>query len=250
MSVVEVAIDGPVARVVLNRPDEGNAIDLEVARHLRDAVEAWDAAGCRVAVVSAKGSVFCGGGDVRAMSTEPDGYVRELADALHDAFRAMAASPAVVIAAVHGAAAGAGFGLVLNADLVVAADTAVFLSAYAALGVTPDGGTSYLLPRIVGPKRAMDLVLGGRRLSAGEAEQWGIVNRTVSAPLLTETVDALTGMLAGLAPGAIAGSKKLLSQAWIDGFHGHLDAESESIARLVRSEESLRLQEAFLSPQL
>ena len=247
-SSVEVTTGGPVARLRLSRPDEGNAIDLELAAGLRNAIDRICDAGAVVAVLEAQGPLFCGGGDIAAMAGAADrsAYTRELADTLHDALLAMADSPVITIAAVHGAVAGAGLGLVLNADLVVAASGAKFMAAYGSLGVTPDGGASYLLPRIAGVLRASEILIGGVSLDAATAHSWGLVNRVVGLDELPAAVEALAASVASTPAAVLAKTKRLISAGLRTDYADPLRAESESISSFIASEESIRRQSAFL----
>ncbi len=249
MTGLTVARESTITHLRLNRQVEGNALNLELARALEEAVSTARSDGTRVIVLASDGPVFCGGGDVAAMSTAPDpaAYTFELASSLHRALVALAESGLVLVAAVQGAAAGAGFGLVLNADYVIASEKAMFLTAYSALGVSPDGGTTHLLPRIVGHQRAAALTLAGRRLDADTARDWGIVNEVVAAEELGQAAASIAATIARTPAAALTATKHLLSAGWTSGYEEHLAQEAESIAQLMGSEESRALQSAFLS---
>lgn len=238
-----------VTQVRLARPDDGNALNIEIAAALEEAVSAARSDGTRVLTLSSEGPVFCGGGDVAAMSNAPDpaAYTYELASSLHRALLALAESEIVVVAAVQGAAAGAGFGLVLNADYVIAAEKAKFLTAYSALGVSPDGGTAHLLPHVVGRMRATELTIAGRRLDARTAQQWGIVNDVVAQDELTQATTAIAESIARTPAAALSATKRLLNAAWMPGYKDHLAQEAESITHLMATEESRELQRSFLA---
>jgi 2-(1,2-epoxy-1,2-dihydrophenyl)acetyl-CoA isomerase len=246
--IVERDPEASVAWVVFNRAAEGNPLDIATAREFDAAIEQVVAEGIRVLVVAARGKLFCGGGDVRAMSSadDPSAYTHELANTVHRALLRAAEVDVLVVAAVQGAAAGAGFSLVLNADYVVASERAGFVAAYLALGVTPDAGGSWLLPRIVGQRRASELLLTGRKLDAAAALEWGIVNEVVPPEELTPRATEIARRLAGAPAGAAGATKRLLNAAWSRDYREHLAAESESIAELIASEESRALQNTFL----
>ncbi len=157
-----------------------------------------------------------------------------------------AESGAVLIAAVHGPAAGAGFGLVLNCDYVVAADTATFVSAYSKVGLSPDCGSSYLLPRIAGSTRATQFVLVGKPLDAATAREWGIVSEVVPPAEVAAAARAAAERIAKLPFASRAESKRLLAASWLPGYRAHLDDERDTIARLAGTEESSELRAAFL----
>lgn len=249
MSGLKVSFEGPVARFTLARPDAGNALDLPLALELETAVSQAVEQEVGVVLLDAEGPLFCGGGDVAAMSSAPDpsAYTYQLAGALHRALLAIAEAPLTVVAAVQGPAAGAGLALVLNCDLVIASREATFLAAYAPLGVTPDGGTTHLLPRIVGIRRAASLAMGGHRLTAQEALEWGLVTSLASRDHVEETAMATARRVAETPPEALAETKRLLSRSWLPGYREHLDQERDSIARLIASKDSQERQAEFLS---
>src|ERR1700728_5083502 len=181
---VQVETRGAVALVTLNRKDSGNAINLQMAMDLlAAAMTCARNAAVRAVVLSGAGRNFCCGGDLRAMASRDEtggDYIRELTTHLHAAISHFVRMDPPVIAAVNGTAAGAGVGLVAMADLALCAHSSRFNLAYTAVGLTPDGGTSYLLPRIIGAKRAMELLLLNRTLPAAEALSWGLVNEVVA----------------------------------------------------------------------
>lgn len=248
MTGIVVSREDRITHIRLARPDEGNAIDLELATAFEDAITTARGDGTRVVVLGSEGPVFCGGGDVAAMSgaTDPAAYTFELASILHSALLTLAESGLIMVAAVQGAAAGAGFGLVLNADYVIASENAKFLTAYSALGVSPDGGTTRLLPHVVGHKRAAELAVAGRRLDAQTAQQWGIVNDVVALDELGQATASIARSIAQTPAGALAATKRLLNAEWVEGYGDHLAQEAESISRLMATEESRSLQQSFL----
>ncbi|MEV3914651.1 enoyl-CoA hydratase/isomerase family protein [Streptomyces canus] len=170
-----------VARIVLARPTTANAVDLPTAHALGAAVDRAAQPDVRAVVVLGEGRRFCAGGDVAAMAAARDraAYVEELATTLDDVFRRLAGLSKPVVAAVRGAVAGAGLALMLSCDVIVSAASTKFLLAYADVGLTPDCGVSYLLPRAIGQQRALDLALTGRVLTAEESRQWGLVTEVV-----------------------------------------------------------------------
>ena len=211
-------MDGGIARLELNRPDVANAINLEVARELREAAEqlAGDDA-VRAVLLTGAGARFCGGGDVPGFADAGDGLADQLGDItvhLHPAVEALAGLDAPVVAAVQGSAAGAGFGLALAADIVVAARSAKFVMAYTGIGLSPDGGSSFFLPRVVGHRRALEMTLTNRVLSADEACAWGIVTTVVDDDELTATAGALVAKLAAGPTRAYGRAARLLAGSW------------------------------------
>jgi len=248
---VTVETSAGVTRITLNRPAQYNALNLAVATELLAAVTACGAdPSVRVVVLTGAGSkAFCAGGDVptfAANAARIRTFVRELTDPLHLALSRLARMDAVVIAAVNGATAGAGLGFVGVADLVVAEDHATFASAYTALGVTPDAGTSYHLTRILGPRRAAELILTNRVLTAREALEWGLVNRVIPTGELGLHVAKLAEQLARGPALAHAGAKRLIRAAVDDQFEAQLEREAASIARLMAGADGQEGVAAFL----
>jgi len=230
--VVLLSIDGGVASITLNRPAYANAMSLEVMEALLRAIRDAEAdPDCHVAVLRGAGRVFCGGGDLGDLArTANDAKLQQrMVTALQDGMFALASSRLVVIAAVGGAAAGAGLGLVLNADIVLASTRASFHGAYLAIGLTPDAGVSYLLPLAIGAKRASAMVLTGKPASAADALAWGLVAEVVEPDALDARVDVLAAALAGGPTQVLGPTKKLLGASALAAYRAHLDAEAVSI---------------------
>jgi 2-(1,2-epoxy-1,2-dihydrophenyl)acetyl-CoA isomerase len=172
-------------------------------------------------------------------------YLRELAKVLEAGLRAMSELPIPVIAAVQGAVAGAGLAVVLNADVVVASRSTKFLTAYAGIGLTPDCGVSYLLPRAVGQQRALELALTGRVLSADEALEWGLIARVVEADDLGAAAEELVARVASGAVAALGDAKRLIRSSSELARAQSAAAEVDSIANAVTRDEAITLIEAF-----
>lgn len=221
--------------LTLNRPGAGNTVDLDLAHALVAALASDSAAGARVVVIRGEGKVFCGGGDVNAMARAEDAaaYLTELTSVFHEFLLALMRLPAPVIAAVDGAAAGAGLGICLASDVVVATERARFLSAFSSVGLSPDSGVSFHLPRVVGEQRALDLTLTGRVLDAETARDWGIVARVVDAGDLDAEIDALSAALAGVPGDALGETKRLVRARSVDAAT-HLAEESQTMAQVAR----------------
>ena len=207
--------DSGVGRLTLNRPEAANGMSVPFLRALYDALmRCHSEPRLRVLVVSGAGPNFCAGGDIKDFASKGEGlpdYLREATSWLQISVSALMRLNAPVIAAVHGfAAGGGGFGLVCAADLVVAAESAKFLPGATRAGMAPDAGVSVTLPRLVGLRRAMNLVLTNPILSAEEALDIGLVNQVVPDAELTEAADRLAATLAAGAPLALAASKRLL----------------------------------------
>lgn len=246
---VQVETRGAVALVTLNRPESANTLNLQMAMDLLAAALACARnAAVRAVVLTGAGRNFCFGGDLRAMAsreTAGDDYIRELTTYLHAAIAHFTRMDAPVIAAVNGTAAGAGVGLVAMADLAVCAQGAKFNLAYTKAGLTPDAGTSFLLPRTVGAKRTMELLLLNRTLSAAEALGWGLVNEVVADAELAGRAFALAEQLAGGASGAFGATKRLVA-ASLGAFESQMLLESETIAARAVSAEGAEGISAFL----
>lgn len=241
-------VDGGVATIELNRPESSNALDLPLAAALAGALDAAAADdSVRVVLLLGRGRLFCGGGDVTAMAAAEDrgAFLRELADAAHQVVRRLDVIEKPVVAGVQGAAAGAGLALTLSADLVVAGESATFLTAYTAIGLTPDCGTSWLLPRAIGLKRALDLVLTGRRLSAAEAVDLGIATQTCPDGEVAAVARSVADRLAGGPAYALGRARRLLRSSLSSTLDEHLDREAAAIAAAGTTAEATALIDAF-----
>lgn len=250
-SPLDVRREGRIVWLTLNRPAAGNALDQSLAEAL--ALAARDIRGAAepsIVVIGARGKLFCAGGDVAAIAAASDqeAYLTTLAITVHAALMDLRAADAVVIAAVQGPAAGGGLGIVLNADLVVASPDARFLSAYAGGGLSPDCGVSWLLPGIVGPRRAIELTLTGRVLDAPEAREWGIVTTLTGEDDFDDQVRALAESLASGPAAARTATRNLINNPRGD-YAEHLAAEVEGLARSIRTEETRERIAAFAARQ-
>ncbi|TWG91681.1 2-(1,2-epoxy-1,2-dihydrophenyl)acetyl-CoA isomerase [Nocardioides sp. J9] len=208
-------LEDGIARIRLNRPEASNAVDAELLRALHEVVLRCHAEPTvRVVVLSGEGRNFCAGGDVKTFASKgealPD-YLREATAWLQLATAALIQLKVPVIAQVQGfAAGGAGFGFVCAADLVVATESAKFFSGAVRVGMAPDGGTTVTLARIVGLRKALDILLTNPTLSAAEAHDLGIVSRVVPDDELASAVDALAADLAAQPPLGLAATKRLV----------------------------------------
>lgn len=246
--------DGPVATLMLNRPDALNALDFAMIDALvaRTADLAGDA-GVHVVVLCGAGKHFMAGGDIRvfAESLQQEGPERErafqaMAERVHAAIETLARMPQPVIARVQGAVAGFGLSLMNACDLVFAADDAYFASAYLALGVTPDGGGTYWLPRVVGSRRAAEIMLLGERLFAPQALELGLVNRVLPATELDAAVDAAARRLAMGPQRAVRGVKRLLRRSPGATLSEQLAAEAASFGACAGTDDFVEGVGAFL----
>ena len=249
---VRYEVEKGVARLTLDRPQALNALDLALLRQLgeraREAV-ADDSVGALL--LTGAGPAFCAGGDVRAL--------RELADApsprevalaavgeMHETLLELFRCPKPVVAAVNGATAGAGIGLMLTADLIWASKSASFTLAFTALGASPDGGTTFLLPRVVGPKRAGELLLTNRRLDAQAALEAGLVGRVLEDEALLPRAEAMCARLAAGPAAAFASAKELLRRSVYQGYEAQLEEERQRLAAVSAGAEFREGVAAFL----
>jgi 2-(1,2-epoxy-1,2-dihydrophenyl)acetyl-CoA isomerase len=230
--------DGPVATLTLNRPDALNALDFAMVDALvaRTAEVAADDS-LHVVVLRGAGKHFMAGGDIRTFATELDKppaarserFLRMIGR-LHAAIESLHRMPHPVVACVHGAVAGFGLSLMNACDLVVAADSAYFASAYRQIALTPDGGGSWWLPRITGMRKAMEILLLGERFGAAEALALGIVNKVVPAAELDAATAAMVRSLADGPVQALRNTKRLVRESVGRTLSQQLDAEAVSFA--------------------
>jgi 2-(1,2-epoxy-1,2-dihydrophenyl)acetyl-CoA isomerase len=248
-SSVHVESRGAVALVTLNRPDSSNSLNLQMAMDLlAAAMTCARNSSVRAVVLTGAGRNFSFGGDLRAMAAKEDGadgYLRELTGYLHSAISHFVRMDPPVVAAVNGTAAGAGVGLAAMADLAVCGNSSKFNLAYSGVGLTPDGGASFLLPRLIGAKRTMELLLLNRSLPADEALQWGLVNEVVADGELLDRALAIAEQLAHGATRAFGKTKRLIA-ASLGALETHMVLESETIAGQAVTPEGAEGIRAFL----
>lgn len=246
---IEFEIIGHVARITLNRPDAGNAFNSDLARELAEAAMACDLdPTIRAVLLSARGKIFCAGGDLNEFAgfgDEATLRVKQLADDLHKAISIFARMDAPLIVAVNGAAAGAGFSLSITGDIVIAADNAKFTMAYTAVGLSPDGSSTWYLPRLIGLRRAQELALTNRTLSAAEALDWGLVTQVVPATGLEDAALALCNQIATGPRAAQATVKKLLLCSPDNGLEAQMEIEGRAIARAAATPDGIEGVRAF-----
>jgi 2-(1,2-epoxy-1,2-dihydrophenyl)acetyl-CoA isomerase len=222
---VQHRIEGGVAWITLNRPEVGNAITSDQRDRVIDllAAASGDLA-VRAVVLTATGKAFCSGADLRASSTPrprpegaPERSVGDISRTIRDGAQRLVAAvldcEVPVIAAVNGTAAGIGAHLAFACDLVLAADTASFIEVFVRRGIVPDGGGAYLLPRLVGPQKAKELMFFGDKLPAADAERIGLVNRVVPADELEATAAEWAARLAAGPTRAVALTKALVNRS-------------------------------------
>jgi len=248
-SSVYVETSGAAALVTLNRPDSANTLDLQAAMDLLSvAMTCARNPTVRVVILTGAGRNFCFGGDLRSIAANVgsvDGYLRELTGYLHSAISHFVRMDAPVIAAVSGTTAGAGVGLVCMADLAICGKSSKFNLAYTGVGLTPDAGTSFLLPRTIGVKRTIELLLLNRVLSATEALNWGLVNQIADDDKILEEAFAMAERLCA-GPVRAFGKTKRLVMISLGGFESHMAIESETIALQAMTQDGAEGINAFL----
>ncbi|GAA0611013.1 enoyl-CoA hydratase-related protein [Sporichthya brevicatena] len=240
-----------VERITLNRPEDAHGVNLTLARELAVVARECDQdPEVRAVLLTATGRFFCAGGDLKEMAAHadrPGPFVKELADTLHRASSSFARMAAPLVVAVNGVAAGAGFSLAISGDLVLAAESAKFTAAYTRAGLSPDGGLTYALPRLVGLRRAQELILTNRLLTAPEAEAWGLVTRVVPDAELAEVALAAASDLAAGAAGSNAAVKSLLLSSYGNDFEAQIELEARTIAACAASPDGAEGREAFIA---
>jgi len=244
---------GAITRIGLNRPAAANGMNDVMTRELADVARRCDVADTKVVVLTANGRFFCAGGDLKAMASSPLGpgpYVKGIADDLHRAISTFARMDAVLITSINGVAAGAGFSLAITGDLVLAAESASFTMAYTKAGLSPDGSSSYFLPRLIGVRRTQELMLTNRRLSAHEASEWGLITEVVPDGELVARTDALaTEMSAGPKYSGSA-VKKLLLSTFGNGLEEQMEIEGRLIAACAAGDDGREGIDAFLTKRV
>lgn len=230
---VQYNLEANVATVTINRPDALNALSLQVTRDLSSAFEQAVSSGARAIVLTGNGRAFCSGGDLREMQSmwRQEGRIEAFLEAplgaLHDMIRLIRDTPVPFIAAVNGVCAGAGVNIALACDVVIASEDAAFREAFVRIGLTPDCGGTFFLPRAVGEKIAAELFMTGDAVSAERAAAIGMINRVVPASQLLAETHALATKLAAGATGSIGRIKRMLNASYSNDLGAQLALEHE-----------------------
>ena len=232
-------IEGGVARLTLNRPDKLNSFNVRMHEEVREALGALAGSAARVLVLTGAGRGFCAGQDLGDRTVAPAAEGVDLGDSIEQYYKplvlALRALPMPVIAAVNGVAAGAGANIALACDLVIAARSASFVQAFSRLGLVPDSGGTWSLPRLVGNARALGLTLLGQKLSAQQAADWGMIWQCVDDAELTATVDALAQQFAVAPTRGLAATKEAIYGSWRRTLEDQLTVERDLQRELGRS---------------
>ncbi|HXQ89694.1 MAG TPA: enoyl-CoA hydratase/isomerase family protein [Solirubrobacterales bacterium] len=255
LNTLRIEIDGEIGTLTLDRPDAFNAMSPEMIGELIVAF-GWlaDRAKLRGLIVTGSGKAFCAGGDVTwfrkgVESDEIDlpSDVRRGAEALHQAIIDLRRIPFPVVAAINGPAAGAGFSLALACDMRISSSAAFFAPAYGRIGASPDGGMTYFLPRVVGPSKALEILLEDPNMSAADAKELGLVREVVEPDELMASARALADELAKKAPHYVRMAKKLVGVSIENSINDHLQLERHGIADSMATEDLRNGVETFFS---
>jgi enoyl-CoA hydratase/carnithine racemase len=245
------AIEGPIATITLNRPASFNSIDLTIAKKLEEmAAEVEASDDIKVLVIEGAGRAFCAGGDLQTIGAAAAAdriapVVGEMLHHYHTFIAALQRMPKIVLASVHGSAAGAGLSLAFMADLCIATEDARFTPAYAKIGASPDGGGTVGVTVAVGPRRALQIFLAEDSFSAAQALQWGLVVKVVPAVELKAATRELAHRLAQNTTAAIAATKMLIQRAPTNPIEQQLAAERDAIIDCMHTDESRAAIEKF-----
>ncbi len=238
-ATIQLEIAEGAARLTLNRPDRLNSFTVEMHTEVSRALEAVSKSDARVLVLTGAGRGFCAGQDLSDRAVAPGGDGVDLGESLDKRYnplvRRLATLEMPVICAVNGVAAGAGANIALACDIVIAARSAKFIQSFANIGLIPDSGGTWMLPRLAGQARAMGLALTGEPLSAERAEAWGLIWKCVDDDKLAEEVNVLAAKFATAPTKGLAATKKLIRAAWVSSFEDHLHIERATQSELGRT---------------
>lgn len=249
MPLAELTLTDDVARVTLNRPDKRNALNEPLLRELLDRLDEAKDARPRGLLLTGEGPTFCAGGDILWMKERSDDpkATRQVLTELHGPLiETVHTFPAPTVSAVQGAAVGAGLGLALACDLTFVTPDAVLGATHTRLGLTPDGGTSWYLTRSLGPKRALDLLLGARTFTGQDAVDWGLVSQAVHGDELETVAKKRVRTLADGPTQAYHTTRQLVRDAAETPLREMLEREAEAQAAMYRTEDQTEGVTAFL----
>ena len=244
-------IEGNVGVITFNRPDAANALGPLGARELNTVSREIEGnSDVRAVILTGAGKMFCAGGDLGAFAAAGDGarsLILEMTGDLHVGLSRLARMPAPVIGAINGTAAGAGFSLVMACDLAISAESAVYTMAYTKAGLSPDGSSSFYMPRKIGDRRTRELMLTNRVLSSAEALDWGVVNKVVADDQVMPEALKLAQQLAAGPTQAYGKVKELLNGAFDNGLETQMELEARAIAACIQTADGQEGVDAFLN---
>ncbi len=248
---VDFTVTDGVAQITFVNPAGNNAMDMQFLQEFTAAaISCSTDPELKAILITGQGESFSVGGDIKHFVTHRDDLRREIFDmahVIHTGIVALSRATAPVLIAVNGTAAGGGFSLVCTADMVIAKRSAKLVSAYTRSGLTPDAGGSFYLPRIVGFRKAFEIMALNPTLSADEACKLGIVQRVVDDDKFDDEVKALTRQLAGMPHGTLGALKSLFRNSFSATLHEQLDMESEMISIHASSPQTLKMLDKFLT---
>jgi 2-(1,2-epoxy-1,2-dihydrophenyl)acetyl-CoA isomerase len=238
-TIVYEASEG-AARITLSRPDRLNAFTVQMHRELGEALgRAEQDEQVRAVLLTGAGRGFCAGQDLADRAVAPGSEPVDLGDSVDRYYapliRRLASLPKPIVCAVNGVAAGAGANIALACDIVIAAKSAKFIQSFANIGLIPDSGGTWVLPRLVGQARALGLALTGEPLPAERAEQWGLIWKVVDDEQLMAEATALATRFAHGPTRGLAETKRLIRQSWLHALDAELDLERDAMRELGRS---------------
>jgi 2-(1,2-epoxy-1,2-dihydrophenyl)acetyl-CoA isomerase len=246
MAEVETTRDGAVLTITLNRPDVLNALNRAVHEGLAAALKEARDPEVRAVVLTGAGRGFCVGQDLTEFREAPGDIADRLRASYHPNVLALRALEKPVIAAVNGAAAGAGLSIACACDIRIASDAATFVPAFINIGLVPDSGGTYFIARLLGPARAFEWMSSGRRLTAAEAHVWGLVSEVVEADSLGVRVGDLAAQLAAMPTRGIGMTKRLFDRAGESTLEEQLELEAQLQSAATKTEDFREGVAAFL----
>ena len=250
---IQFTVKDQVARITFNRPDAANALNSVMGKELMDvAIRCDEDPEVRAVLLTGTGKMFCAGGDLREFARLGDRLpiaFKELTTYCHAATSRLMRMKAPVITAVNGVAAGMGMSLAICGDIIIAAESAAFVAAYTAAGLSPDGGMTYFLPRLIGQSRTKELLLTNRKLTAQEALEWGIVNRVVPDADLMKETESLARSLASGPTRAFGTVRGLLNDTFSQTLETQMELEARGIAEMAKTKDARGGIQAFVEKQ-
>lgn len=244
---IEFKADGAIARITLNRPDRLNSFTVQMHEEVRDALA--NLGDARVVVLTGAGRGFCAGQDLNDRAVAP-GEAVDLGETVeaqwNPLIRTLTSLPQPMIARVNGVAAGAGANIALACDIAIAAKSARFIQSFSSIGLIPDSGGTWALPRLVGQARALGLALTGEPLAAERAAEWGLIWKAVEDDALDAEVEGVAARLASLPPLGLAAIKEMIRASWQYSLDEELDRQAGAMRRLGFTEDYREGVAAFL----
>ena len=252
LETINFKIENEIAYIELNRPKQYNSLNQTMADDLfKVSLECDDNPKIRSVLMTGSGEdAFCAGGDVNSFykyGNKTSSHLKEVTTTLHGAISRLSRMNAPLIVAVNGVAAGAGFSFVGFADIAISSTNATFVSAYSKIGLTPDGSSTYFLPRIIGTRRYTELILTNRVLSANEALDWGLINKVVDIKDLKDEANNLAKKLASGPTLAFGKLKNLVNNSFLDSLEGQMEYEARMISDSAKTKDGMNGIDAFVN---